>query len=67
MFTTPAGNPDSSMISASFKAVSEVVSAGFNTTVFPAARAGAIFHAAINKGKFQGMICPATPNEATDR
>src|SRR5687767_5523927 len=62
IFTTPGGKPDSWMISASFNAVNEVVSAGFNTTVFPVAIAGAIFHAAINKGKFQGMICPATPN-----
>ena len=42
-------------------AVSGVVSAGFNTTVFPVASAGANFQAAINKGKFQGIICPATP------
>ena len=38
-----------------------VCSAGFITTVQPAARAGANFHAAINKGKFQGIICPTTP------
>src|SRR5512135_3766052 len=31
-----------------------VCSAGFTTTVQPAASAGAIFHVAINKGKFQG-------------
>jgi acyl-CoA reductase-like NAD-dependent aldehyde dehydrogenase len=29
--------------------------------------AGAIFHAAINKGKFQGMICPATPKACVFR
>ena len=34
---------------------------GFNTTVHPAARAGASFHAAIRNGKFQGIICPTTP------
>ena len=45
-----------------FNAVRGVVSAGFNTTVFPVAIAGAIFQAAINKGKFHGMICPATPS-----
>ena len=39
-----------------------VVSAGFKTTVFPQAKAGAIFHAAMSNGKFHGMICPATPN-----
>jgi hypothetical protein len=37
-------------------AVSGVDSAGFKTTVFPAANAGAIFQAAIKRGKFQGMI-----------
>ena len=43
-------------------AVSGVVSAGFSTTVFPAASAGAIFHASISSGKFHGMIWPATPS-----
>jgi hypothetical protein len=38
-----------------------VVSAGLSTQVFPQASAGASFHAAIKSGKFQGMICPATP------
>ena len=56
IFTTPGGSPDSWIISASLSAVRGVVSAGFNTTVLPVAIAGAIFHAAINKGKFQGMI-----------
>ena len=56
MFTTPSGKPLSRISSASFNAVSEVVSAGFKTTVLPAANAGAIFQAAINKGKFQGII-----------
>ena len=55
------------MISANFNAVSGVVSAGFKTTVLPVAKAGAIFHAAISKGKFHGMICPATPNGAAIR
>ncbi len=31
------------------------------TTQSPAARAGAIFQAAMSSGKFQGMICPTTP------
>ena len=39
-----------------FIAVSGVNSAGFSTTVQPAANAGASFHAAISSGKFQGMI-----------
>jgi len=36
--------------------------AALMTTQLPAARAGAIFQAAIRMGKFQGMICPTTPS-----
>ena len=61
MFTTPGGSPASRQISAKSSAVSEVNSAGLSTTVFPIASAGAIFHASISRGKFQGMICPTTP------
>ena len=61
MLTTPGGRSASAMISASVSAVSGVVSAGLRTTVLPVASAGAIFHAAIRSGKFQGMTCPATP------
>ena len=43
-------------------AVNGVCSAGLNTTVLPPARAGPSFQAAISSGKFQGMICPTTPN-----
>ena len=39
-----------------------VCSAGFKTEQFPAAKAGANFHVAINNGKFHGTICPTTPN-----
>ena len=39
-----------------------VNSDGLPTTQLPAAKAGAIFQAAINNGKFQGIICPATPS-----
>ena len=42
--------------------MSGVVSAGFKTQVLPAASAGASFHAAMRRGKFQGMICPQTPS-----
>ena len=38
-----------------------VCSAGFKTTQFPVASAGANFQIAINNGKFQGIICPTTP------
>jgi hypothetical protein len=61
MFTTPGGSSASRITSARSSAVSGVVSAGFSTVVFPAASAGASFHAAIRRGKFHGMICPATP------
>ena len=61
MFTTPGGSSASWITWASSNAVSGVVSAGFSTTVLPAASAGASFQAAINMGKFHGMIWPATP------
>ena len=43
-------------------AVSGVSSAGFSTTVLPAASAGATFHDAIVSGKFQGVISATTPS-----
>ena len=61
MLTTPLGSPASRQISAKARAVSGVNSAGFSTTVLPAASAGATFQASIRSGKFQGMICPQTP------
>src|ERR1044071_5231654 len=59
--TTPGGSPTSVIQLANSSAVSGVCSAGFSTQVHPAASAGASFHAAINNGKFQGIICAATP------
>ena len=56
IFTTPAGTSACAQISAKSIAVIGVYSAGFKTTVFPIAKAGAIFHASINNGKFQGII-----------
>ncbi len=61
MFTTPAGRPTSAQISAKASAVSGVYSAGFSTTVLPAASAGATFQASISSGKFHGITCPQTP------
>jgi len=55
------GRLTSAQISAKASAVSGVYSAGFRTTVFPAASAGAIFHESISSGKFHGMIWPQTP------
>ncbi|MNN54906.1 hypothetical protein D3C81_1697510 [compost metagenome] len=49
------------MISIRTRIDAGVLSAGFNTTVFPAARAGASFHTAIRIGKFHGIICATTP------
>ena len=59
---TFSGIPASSAISARRNAVNGVVSAGFRTTVFPAASAGANPHAATGIGKFHGTIIPTTPN-----
>ena len=64
MLTTPGGSPASAQISAKASAVSGVNSAGFSTTVLPAASAGAIFQDSISNGKFHGMICPQTPTGA---
>ncbi len=61
ILTTPGGKPASTQISAKASAVSGVYSAGFRTTVLPAASAGAIFQASMSSGKFHGMICPQTP------
>ena len=61
MLTAPGGSPASTQIAAKASAVKGVYSAGFNTTVLPAASAGAIFQASISSGKFHGMICPQTP------
>jgi hypothetical protein len=60
-FSTPSGIPASSASSPRRSAVSGVCSAGFNTIVQPAARAGETFHDAISRGKFQGTICAHTP------
>src|SRR5436190_1490952 len=61
MLTTPGGSSACRSTSQNRSADSGVVSAGFRTTVFPAASAGAIFQASISSGKFHGLICPATP------
>ena len=61
MLTTPAGRPTSRHTSAKAIAESGVSSAGFSTTVLPAASAGAIFQESIKSGKFHGITCPQTP------
>ena len=61
MFSTPGGSR-SSMNESRNRIEAGVCSAGFSTTQFPAASAGASFQAAIRIGKFQGMIWPTTPS-----
>ena len=57
----PDGSPASVTISASSVAESGDHSAGFSTTVFPAASAGASLQVVSISGAFHGMISPATP------
>ena len=59
--TTPLGTPACSRRSATASADSGVSDAGFNTTVQPAASAGAILRVAIAAGKFQGVTSTETP------
>ncbi len=61
MFSTPGGRM-SPMMSISTMMPIGVCSAGLSTMQLPAAKAGAIFQAAIRIGKFQGMIWPTTPS-----
>jgi len=49
------------MISQRRTKVSEVKGDGLTMTVFPMAKAGAIFQQASNKGKFHGTIKAHTP------
>ena len=59
--STPSGSPASAKISASRKASSGVSGAGLNTTVQPAASAGASLAEAMKSGTFHGAIAPTTP------
>ena len=67
MFTTPGGRSAWRHTSANRRALSGVVEAGFRTTVFPAASAGAIFQLSMSSGKFHGMTCAATPSGRATR
>ena len=60
-FRTPGGRTSRRSL-ASSRRVRGVCSAGFITTVFPAASEGASFHAASRSGKFHGRMCPTTPS-----
>src|SRR5437867_10628443 len=59
---TPGGIPASSKIWTIRTAVPGVSVAGLKTTVFPATRAGTIFHVGIATGKFQGVTQATTPS-----
>lgn len=61
MLTTPGGKPASLMSSAILSADKGVYSAGFKTTVHPAASAGASFQLIIKAGKFHGIMAATTP------
>ena len=60
-FNTPGGRPASSYTSTSLTALNGVPEAGLKTRVFPQISAGAIFHAGMAMGKFQGVIMATTP------
>ena len=58
---TPAGKPAAWMISVKIMALTGAISLGFNTTVQPAAKAGATLRVIWLRGKFQGVMQPTTP------
>ena len=62
VLTTPGGKParSNSVMNSSVEA--EVNSDGLITAVFPAARAGASFHASRSSGEFHGVIIATTPS-----
>ena len=60
-FTTPFGIPASRHASTIRQADRGETDAGLTTIVLPQMSAGAIFHAGIAMGKFQGVTRPTTP------
>ena len=61
-FSTPSGIPASRASSPRRIVESGVSSAGLITIVLPQASAGPIFHDAMLRGKFHGVIRPTTPS-----
>jgi hypothetical protein len=59
---TSSGRPAAASTSPSFMAVSGVSSAGFSTTVFPAASAGPTLCATRFSGKLKGVMAETTPS-----
>ncbi len=62
VWNSPSGSPASRASAARRSAVSGVFSAGFRSTAFPAARAGAVPQAAMGMGKFHGAMTATTPS-----
>src|SRR3954469_16131210 len=60
--STPFGSPASCSARASSSAIAGATPAGLSTTALPATSAGAIFHAGIAIGKFQGVISATPPS-----
>ena len=58
---TPAGRPESAMMSVRMLALRGDTSLGFSTMVQPAAMAGATLQAIWFSGQFHGVIKPQTP------
>ena len=61
MLITPGGKPHSSTSSANLNNAAGACSEALTTTVFPAAKAGAIFVAERNNCAFQGTMATTTP------
>jgi hypothetical protein len=61
MLSTPGGRPARAASAASASAVSGASSLGLQTTVQPAASAGATLRVIMEKGKFQGVMAATTP------
>src|SRR3546814_13421112 len=61
MLSTPGGRPARSASTPSASAEYGVCVAGLQTTVQPAASAGAILRPSIADGQFQGVIAATTP------
>jgi hypothetical protein len=59
--TTPGGKPASSKSLANSRVEAGVCSAGFTTTVQPAASAGASLKVSRSSGEFHGAMAPTTP------
>ena len=62
IFTTPGGNPASSITLPNSNIAAEACSEAFKTTVLPAAKAGPILTATKNNCEFHGTMAATTPS-----